>query len=52
MRNNSELSIPAVNSVYHGTERVSFLGPKIWNILSDRLKKVDSLGAFKTAIKC
>ena len=51
LRHNSEYPIPAVNSVYHGNERISLLGPKIYNILPDRLEKIDSLGAFKTEIK-
>ena len=51
MRHNSQFTIPAVNSAYHGTESVSFLDPKIWDILPDRLKKIDSLRSFKTAIK-
>ena len=51
LRHNSQFTIPDVNSVYHGTESVSFLGPKIWNILPDRSKKIDSLGVYKNAIK-
>ena len=43
LRHNLQFTKPAVTSVYHG--------PKIWNILPDRLKKIDSLGASKTAIK-
>ena len=31
----------SVNTVYHGTECVSFLEPRIWEILSDSFKKVD-----------
>ena len=48
LRHNSQFPIPAVNLVYHETESGSFLGPKIWNILPDGLKKVDCLGAFKS----
>ena len=51
LRHNSQFTTPAVNSLYHGNESVSFLGPKIWGILPDRLKKIDSLGSIKTAIK-
>ena len=51
LKHNSEFTIPAVNSVYNGTENVSFLGPKIRDILRDRLKKIDSLRSFKTVIK-
>lgn len=30
LRHISQFTIPCVNSVYHGTESLSFLGPKIW----------------------
>lgn len=29
LRHNSQVTIPAANSVYHATENISFLGPKI-----------------------
>ena len=32
-------------------ESISFLGPKIWNILPDKLKNATSLEAFKIQIK-
>ena len=51
LRHNSQFTISSVNSVYHGTERVSFPCRKSWDILPDRLKKIDSLRSFKTAIK-
>ena len=51
LRHSSQFIIPAVNLVYYGTESVSYLGPKISSILEDRLKKIDSLGAFKMALK-
>ena len=37
--------------MYHGLEIISFLGPKIWNILPDRLKNANSIEAFKIQIK-
>ena len=51
LRHISQFTIPALNLVYRGTESVSFLCPKIQDILPDRLKKIDSLRTFKTAIK-
>ena len=51
MRHYTERAMPAVNSVYHGTESISFLVTKIWNILPDRFKKIDSLGDFQMIIK-
>ena len=40
LRNNSQFTIPPIRTVYRGLESISFLGPKIWNILRDRLKNV------------
>ena len=42
LRRNSHFTIRTVNLMFHGTESVSFLGPKTWNILPDRLKKINS----------
>ena len=47
----SHFSIPPVRSVYNGTESLSFLGPKIWDIVPTELKKVKSSNAFKSGIK-
>ena len=40
LRNNNPFSIPAVRTVYHGSESISFLGPKIWTILPDAIKNL------------
>ena len=40
-----------VNSVYNGTETLSFRGPKTWNILPDEIKNSQSLTEFKRKIK-
>ena len=37
--------------MHHGSESVSFLGPKILNILKDKLKNANSIEAFKMQIK-
>ena len=47
----SEFSRPMVKSVYHGTESISHLGPKIWDILPENLKSIDNLEHFKKEIK-
>ena len=44
-------SRPLVKSVYKGTERSSFLGPKIWDILPDTYKDIPDLNSFKVALK-
>ena len=47
------LQIPRslVKSVYHGTENISYLDPKIWHILTDDYKIIQNLDAFKIKIK-
>ena len=40
-----------MRTVYHGLECISFLRPKIWNILPDRLKNANSIEAFEVQIK-
>ena len=41
-----------LTAVYHGSERISYLGAKFWNILQDNLKKnACSLENFKFDFK-
>ena len=51
LRQSSQLVTPRVNSVYHGTEIVSFPGPKIWNLIPNELKSISHLAACEKAIK-
>ena len=51
LRKYFQLTIPHIRPVYHGSESISFLGPKIRNILPDRLKNTNSIEAFKMQIK-
>ena len=54
LRNNVHFITPQIRTVYYGSESISFLGPKIWNILPDRLNilpDATSLEAFKIQIK-
>ena len=46
-----QFKMPSVNTAYHDTESVPLLGPTIWEILHDRLKKMKNVEAFKRAIK-
>ena len=50
-RYNSLLFRPLVKSVYKGTESLSFLGPKICDILPDSYKDMPDLNSFKLALK-
>ena len=51
LRKHSQFCRPKVNSVYNGTESVSFLGPVIWDLVPNELKDIGNLAAFKKAIK-
>ena len=46
-----QFKTPWVNTVYHGIESASFLGPNISVILPDSFKKIDNIDNFKKAIK-
>ena len=51
LRNNNSFKSRRVNSVWHGTESVSYLGPKIWDLVPNEIKESQSLNAFKFKIK-
>ena len=51
LRNASDFQIPFVQTVYHGTESISYLGPKIWDIVPAEMKNAISLNSFKAQIK-
>ena len=51
LRKLSQFYRPKVNSVYNGTESVSFLGPIIWDLVPNEVKDIGNLAAFKKAIK-
>ena len=48
---NSQFSRRRRNTVYHGTESISNLGPKIWDLEPSNLKEIRELDKFKKAIK-
>ena len=51
LRNQTDFVIPQVKSVNHGSASVRFLGPKIWETLTNDLKNKESAESFETAIK-
>ena len=51
LRNRPDFITPHVHSVFHGTESISYLGPKIWNITPEELKHKKALNSFKESIK-
>ena len=50
LRNPHHFANPSKNYVYHGSESISSLGPRIWNLVSDSLKEFDSISSFKKII--
>ena len=48
---NSGFAMPNVRSVFHGSESISYLGPKIWDIVALELKDLTSAVAFKKLLK-
>ena len=50
-RQNRDFRIRSVKSVYHGSENISYLGPKIWEIVPAKIKKNNSLNSFKIEIR-
>ena len=51
LRHQNTFKHPIVNSVYNGTETVSFLGPKLWEFVTTEIKELASLNGFKKTIK-
>ena len=51
LRQNSQFSRPRINTLYHGTEKVSNLGPKIWDLVPSNVKEISDLDKFKKAVK-
>ena len=50
-RTQFQFQIPSVQSVFIGTECFKFLGPKVWALVPDNMKQLESLGKFRNAIK-
>ena len=51
LRNYNDFRIPFARTVYHGTESISYLGPKIWEIVPREIKDLESLNSFKKSIR-
>ena len=51
LRNDYSFKRRRVNSVWHGTKLVSYLGPKIWDLVHNEIKESESLNGFKFKIK-
>ena len=51
LRQRPQFQIPWVHSVFSGTGSLKFLGTKIWVLVLNEMKQLESLGKFKNAIK-
>ena len=51
LRHTLHFSIPHVRILYNGTEIISFLGPKVQDIVPTELKEMKTLSTFKPGIK-
>ena len=50
LRYSSFFYLPYIKTVYHGSESLSNLGPRIRNIVQRTLKELDDVSSFKTHI--
>ena len=51
LRGNNPFRCRRANSIYHGTESLAFLGPKIWDLVPDEIKTSENVDIFKNKIK-
>ena len=51
LRNNSDFAVSMVKSVHKGLESLSYLGPKIWELLLFEIKETETLLQFRAKIK-
>ena len=51
LRNKNNFKSRRINCVRYGIDSLTYLGPKIWNIVPEDIKKSESLNVFKTKIK-
>ena len=51
LRNNSIIQRQANRTVYFGTESISSLAPKLWELVPSEIKSAKSLNIFKEKIK-
>ena len=51
LRQTSQFHIPPVRTVFSGTDSIKYLGPKIWELIPDEIKELESLWGVKRATK-
>ena len=50
-RGSNEFVLPKANTINRGIETIRFMGPKIWNVVPEEIKKTKTISAFKEKIK-
>ena len=51
LRSQTDFEIPHINSVNNGQGTLRFIGPQIWEMIPDSIKRATSLSIFKNKIK-
>ena len=51
LRNPHNFAVLSINFVYHGSESISNLGPRIWNLVPYRLKELNRISSLKNEIR-
>ena len=51
LRNNNFFRAKNIHTVFHGSQTLSYQGPKIWNLVPEYIKSAGSLNQFKNKIK-
>ena len=46
-----QFSIPNVNSVFYGQGSIPYIGPLIWQLVPSEFKDLNTISAFKLAIR-
>ena len=50
-RNQPEFTVRLIKTAHYGLSSLSYLGPRIWELLPNNLKRLESVEAFKYKIK-
>ena len=51
IRYTSEFIISLIHRVYNGSKSVSYLGPKIWELIPPVIQQINTFSRFKKAMK-
>ena len=51
LRNQNDLKVPTIKTVWKGENSIRFLGAVLWNLLPNEIKSAESLSIFKAKIK-